>query len=490
MTFKLALHLKRLCAGPLALAAMGCASLSAQPPGPAPAHLAKFREGVDWAAVGDEAARLLSGYLQVDTSNPPGNELLGAQYLAAVLAKEGIDSELVEHRPGRASLIARLRGDGTEAPLCLLSHIDVVPADASAWPKGKGPFSGTIDENGVIWGRGALDMKGMGAIELMTLLLLKRQGVPLRRDVVLLAVADEEVDNFGAREIAEKHWDKVGCSHLVNEGGLGIRDLFIEGQTIFAISVAEKGLLWLRMVARGEAGHGSTPIPGRAPDRLIRALGKLAARQDDPYVTPALYQMLAEAGDHAGGIEGFVLKRPSLVNLMVMDRLLSNPPARAAIVNTVSVTGFSGADSVNVVAPEVSAQLDCRLLPGTSPAAMLAQLQGIIDDPGIELQVLQASPATENGWDDPFYRALVRHTLDGRPHAAAGPVLSPGFTDSIFFRRRGVKAYGLVPFEVTKHEAATMHGRDERVSVKNVRDGVRILFRAVVDVSAAGGPSI
>jgi acetylornithine deacetylase/succinyl-diaminopimelate desuccinylase-like protein len=420
----------------------------------------------------------------VDTSNPPGNELLGAKYLAALLSKEGIESEFIEHRPGRASLIARLRGNGTEAPLCLLSHIDVVPANASAWPEGKGPFSGTIDDEGMIWGRGALDMKGMGAIQLMTMLLLKRLGVPLRRDIVLLAVADEEVDNFGAREIAEKHWDKVGCSHLVNEGGLGIRDLFIEGQTLFAISVAEKGLLWVRMVARGEAGHGSTPLPGRAPDRLVRALGKLSSREDDPYITPSLYQMLAEAGHHAGGIEGFVLRRPSLVNLMVMDKLLANPPARAAITNTVSVTGFEGSEGVNVVPSEVAALLDCRLLPGKSPATMLAELRSIIDDPEIELQILQASPATENDWDDPLYRALVRHTLDGRPHAAAGPILSPGFTDSIFFRKRGVKAYGLIPFEVTKEEAATMHGRNERVSVANVRDGLKVLYRAVVDVSA------
>ncbi len=468
------------CSGMLA----GCAARPIQPPGPAPKHAKAYDARVDWKTAGAEAAQLLSAYIQVDTSNPPGNELAGAEFLADVLAKEQIESEIITHLPGRASLVARLDGDDSERPLCMLSHIDVVPADEDAWPEGKGPFSGTIDEDGVLWGRGALDMKGMGAIEVMTMLLLARYDVPLRRDLVLLAVADEEVDNTGAREIAEKHWDKVGCSHMVNEGGFGIKDLFSDGQTVFAISVAEKGFLWLRMIARGEAGHGSTPIPGRAPDRLIRALTKISQREDQPYVHDSLYQLLAETGDHAGGIEGFVMQRPELVNLLVMDRLLDNPPARATITNTISVTGFAGQENVNVVPSEVSAQLDCRVLPGTSPAQMLMDVKALVDDPKIEFDVLGAAPSTWNDWDDPFYYALVRHSLAGRPHAAAGPVLAPGFTDSMFFRKRGVKAYGLIPFEISKEEAATMHGRHERVSVNNVHDGLRILFNAVVDVAA------
>lgn len=471
--------------GAAAVGLVCCASLPTHPAGPppqgAPAHYAR----VDWKAAGDDAAQLLSAYLQVDTSNPPGNELAGAEFIADVLATEGIESEIITHSPGRASLIARVRGDGSERPLCLLSHIDVVPADAEAWPDGKGPFSGTIDEDGVIWGRGALDMKGMGALEIMTMLLLKRHDVPLRRDVVLLAVADEEVDNTGAREIAEKHWDKVGCSHLINEGGFGIEDLFSEGQTVFAVSVAEKGFLWLKMVARGEAGHGSTPIPGRAPDRLVRALGKLSEREDQPYVHESLYQLLTEAGDHAGGIEGFVMQRPELVNLLVMDRLLENPPARATITNTISVTGFEGmGTSPNVIPSEVSAQLDCRVLPGTTPAQMLLELRDTVDDPEIEFQVLGAAPSTWNDWNDPLYFALVRHSLAGRSHATAGPVVAPGFTDSMFFRKRGVQAFGLIPFEISKEEAATMHGRHERVSVENVHDGLEALFKSVVDVSA------
>jgi acetylornithine deacetylase/succinyl-diaminopimelate desuccinylase-like protein len=477
-------HLKlSTCALAAATGITACAALPTQPPGPPPPNSKIYDARVDWPAAGDETVKVLSSYLQLDTSNPPGNEIIAAEFMASVLAREGIDSELIMHRPRRPSLIARLKGSGADRPLCLLSHTDVVPADASAWPPDKGPFSGKIDDKGEIWGRGALDMKGMGAIELMTMVLLKRYDIPLRRDIVLIAVPDEEVDNIGARELATNYWDKIGCSHMINEGGFGIKDLFTEGQTIFAISVAEKGYLWTRMIARGEAGHGSTPIPGRAPDRLIRALGKLAAREDDPYIHPSLYQLLAESGAQAGGIEGFVMQRPELVNMLVMDRLLANPPARAAITNTVSVTGLEGQESFNVVAPKVSAQLDCRLLPGTSPEQMLTNLKTVVDDPKIEFDVLGAAPSTWNDWNDRFYFALARHVLAGRTNAAVGPVLAPGFTDSTFFRERGVMAFGLIPFEISREEAATMHGRNERVSVKNVHDGVRILFNSVVDVA-------
>ena len=211
---------------------------------------------VDWPAAGEEAARVLSGYLAIDTRNPPGNESAGARYLAALLAREGIASQLVEHAPGRSSLIARVRGTGAAPPLCLLSHIDVAEANAGEWPADKGPLSGRI-EGGMVWGRGALDMKGMGAIELMTLLWIKRLEVPLRRDLILLAVADEEVENRGMQELVERRWKQLGCSHLVNEGGLGLKGGLFPGQTVFAISVAEKGVLWLKMIARGQGGHGS-----------------------------------------------------------------------------------------------------------------------------------------------------------------------------------------------------------------------------------------
>jgi len=443
-------------------------------------------ERIDWRAAGDEAARVLAGYLRVDTRNPPGNESAGARYLARVLEEEGIASEIIEHAPGRGSLVARLKGSGEEPPLCLLSHIDVATAEAREWPEGKGPLSGTIDDQGMIWGRGALDMKGMGAIELMTLVWLKRLEVPLRRDVVLLAVADEEVDNTGMREIVDRHWGRIACSHLVNEGGLGLRDALFKGQTVFAISVAEKGVMWVKMIVRGEGGHGSTPMPGHTTRRLIEALGRLLKRAPTPRMDPTLEELFARVGEQRGGLAGFVLKRPALVRGLLMDRLMDKPGTRAALVDTVNITVLdTGGNQPNVVPTEASASLDIRLLPGTRPEAVIAELQRLTgNDPNIRFERTHYFPTRESPRDDPFYRALARHAVAGRDDAVAGPVLSIGFTDSLFARQRGTRAYGLVPFEVTEEEAKTMHAPNERVSVQNVRRGLRVLLSAVIEVSA------
>ena len=469
----------------VALLTCACATLPRADFGVDPPELAAWRNGVKWPEAGQEAARLLSGYLQVDTANPPGNETRGAQYLAGLLQKEGIPSEIVEFAPGRGSLMARLKGNGSEKPLCLLSHIDVVPAEAKNWQQP--PFSGLIDANGDIWGRGALDMKGMGLIETMTLVWLKRLNVPLKRDVILLAVADEEVDNRGMQYIVDKFWPQIDCSQLVNEGGMGIRDAMTPGQTIFAISVAEKGLLWLKMIAHGKAGHGSTPIPGRAPERLLDALAKIRARHSEAVWQDSTRETLAQVGHDAGGLTGYVLTRPALQTALAQSKLMANPGTRAAMIDTVNVTGFGGAEEPNVVPAEVWAQLDCRLLPGHKPMELLADLVKTVDDSNVRFEVLYKADANASPWDDPFYRALARHAVAVRPNAVAGPVLSPGYTDSLLARPLGVHAYGFVPFATTQDEAGTMHGENERVSSDNVRDGLRVLFGAVVDVAALPG---
>ena len=469
----------------LLVALTACATIPRADLGTSPADLARWRDGVDWTTAGEEAVRVLSAYLAVDTSNPPGNETRGAQFLADILTKEGIASEISEFAPGRGSLIARLPGSGAQKPLCLLSHIDVVPAEAARWKQP--PFSGLIDQNGMIWGRGALDMKGMGVLELMTLVWLKRLHVPLSREVILLAVADEEVGNLGMRHVIDKHWGKIGCGHVVNEGGMGIRDALTPGQTVYAVSVAEKGLLWLRMYATGKAGHGSTVVPGRAPQRLLEALDKIRARHPEVTWQDSVRQTLAAVGHDAGGVTGFVLTRPALQNALVEGKLLANPGTAAAMTDTVNITGFGGANEPNVVPAEVWAQLDCRLLPGHKPDDLLAELKALVNDPNIRFEELHRAEANASPWDDDFYRALARHAVAGKSGVVVGPVLSPGFTDSLHLRPLGARAYGFVPFATSQEDAGTMHGENERVSRDNVVDGLRSLFRAVVDVAALPG---
>jgi acetylornithine deacetylase/succinyl-diaminopimelate desuccinylase-like protein len=457
----------------------GCAHV---PHATAPSHVRAAVQRIDWTTTGDEAARALSGYLQVDTRNPPGNERAGAEYLAKILRDEGIASEIADVAPGRAQLVARLPGTGKAPPLCLLSHIDVATAEASRWTHG--PLSGEIDDQGRIWGRGALDMKSTGIMELMTVLLLHRQKIPLNRDLVLLASADEEEGNTGAQALAAR-WTEFGCSHLLNEGGVGVKDVFFEGQTVYPISVAEKGALWIQLTARGEPGHGSTPRPGQATDRLLRAIERVKKIRHKPDIQPPMLDLLAAIGRDRGGVAGMVLRSPFLVRLLVTPKLLANPATAATITNTINVTGFGGAKEPNVLPSEVWALLDVRLLPGTSSDEMLARLGRAIDDPMVDLRVISKLEAEESRWDDPLFRALVTAVRDGRDRGiAVGPFISVATSDSQVIRPLGVTAYGIAPIELTKDELATMHGDDEYVSTANLRDGVRRLFSAIVAYAA------
>jgi acetylornithine deacetylase/succinyl-diaminopimelate desuccinylase-like protein len=453
----------------------------------APAHAAQYAD-LDWKTAGEEAVTVLQGYLRIDTFNPPGNETLGAEYLKAELMKDGLESVIHEFAPGRGTLVSRLVASkpSGEKPLCLLSHIDVVPAESATWPAETGPLSGALVD-GMIWGRGALDMKGMGTLELQTFRWLARKKVPLHRDVILLAVADEEVAEGGMKLVTEKLWSELDCGHVINEGGMGVRGLLTENQTAFAISVGEKGILWLRITAEGEAGHGSTPTDNRAPTRLVQALEKLATRAPKPRIQPSMYELLRRVGAKNGGVQGLVMQHPSLVDAFATRKLMAKPQTRAGVTDTCQVTGFEGKGSApNVIPSATSAIMDCRLLPGTTPKALQEELEGLVKDvTGIKFEVLQAFEAGISETDDPFFDALARHAVDGRDDAVAGPVISPGFTDSILARAKGARAYGFVPFDVTPEELATFHGRDERVSVKNVHRGLEVLYRAVVDVVAA-----
>lgn len=451
-----------------------------------PAHVVAARNKVDWSIAGDEAVRTLSAYLQVDTRNPPGDEDLGVSFLAERLDGWQIPWERLELAPGRSTLIARLKGSGAERPLCLMHHIDTVSAEADRWPEGKGPWSGAVAD-GFVWGRGALDMKGLGVLQLHVLGWLKKLEIPLDRDVVLLAVADEEAGNLGAKQLADPAvWERIGCSHLINEGGLGVKDALFEGQAIHAISVAEKGVLWVEVIAEGRAGHGSVPQPEEeAPERLRRAMEALEGYRPQYRIDPAMYELLANVGAQKGGLTGMVLRSKALVRTLAWGKLRGNPTTNATLHDTLHLTGMAGGEAPNVVPSRVSATYDCRLLPGTSPDAMLQRLQErVAKIPGISIRVIQSERSNGSPVDDPLYRAIAKYAVEGRPNAVAGPLLSVGFTDSIYLRPLEVAAYGYAFFEVDSETAETMHGHGERVPVDEVKEGLRRLFSVVVDQAA------
>jgi acetylornithine deacetylase/succinyl-diaminopimelate desuccinylase-like protein len=438
----------------------------------------------DFDALARETAERLTEYLRVRTVNPPGNETEGARWLQQVLAKEGIESEIFESSPGRGNLYARLRGTGARRPLILLSHIDVVPATPGAWKAD--PWSGEV-RDGEIWGRGALDMKGQGVIELMTMIALKRRGVPLARDLILVANADEETGSTGAEWFAR---EKAGlirdAEFLINEGGGNQMD--DAGRVLYyGVAVTEKVPYWLRLTARGSPGHGSVPRPDNAAARLSRALGRIAVHETPLRVTPPAAQFFRDLStrerdprrrrwlaDPAGAI------RTRAGRAFFTSDLYFN----ALLRNTVSITGLKGSDKTNVIPPEASAELDVRLLPDVRPAEFLAELRAVIADSGIEITPLRPDREASTS---PLSGALVeaiREAVDTMdPGALITTPMLAGYTDSYYYRALGIGAYGLDPFRTTVEEDRTVHGNDERVSLANLRFGVEFFYRVVERVA-------
>jgi acetylornithine deacetylase/succinyl-diaminopimelate desuccinylase-like protein len=450
---------------------------------PAPAA-AQQRGAPDFDALGVEAAERLGEYIRVRTVNPPGNETAGAKWLQQALAREGIAAQIFESSPGRGNLYARLPGNGSRRPIVLLSHIDVVPATDSAWQVG--PWSGET-RHGAVWGRGALDMKGTAIVELMTLIALKRRGVPLSRDIILVANADEETGSTGAEWFArEKRGLLRDAEFLLNEGGHN--RLGPEGQTeYYGIGVTEKVPYWLRISARGSPGHGSIPRPDNAAARIARALGRVAAYRTPVKLTPPAEQYFRDLATR----ERDPRQRRWLADPAAALRdsagarfFASNLYWDAILRNTISITALKGSDKTNVIPPEASAELDVRLLPGERPADFLRELRRVIADSLVEITPLRPErQATTSPLDGPMIAAIREAVQAMEPGALITTPMLAGYTDSYYYRAIGIGAYGISPFRLSEEDARTVHGNDERVTVENLRFGVEFMYRIVERVA-------
>lgn len=438
----------------------------------------------DFEDLGMEAAERLGEYIRVRTANPPGNETAGARWLQQVLAREGIRSEIFESSPGRGNLYARLPGTGAKRPIVLLSHIDVVPATDSAWQVP--PWSGEV-RFGAVWGRGALDMKGTAVVELMTLIALKRRGVPLSRDVILVANADEESGSTGAEWfVREKGGLLRNAEYLLNEGGHN--RLSAEGRTqYYGIGVTEKVPYWIRISAYGSPGHGSIPRPDNAAARLSRALGRIAAWRPPVRLTPPAeryFKALAPREPDPRRRAWLADPAAALRDTAGLRFYTSNLYYDAILRNTVSITVLQGSDQTNVIPAEASAELDVRLLPGERPADFVAALRGVIADSLVEITPLRPErQATTSPLDGPMLDAIREAVEAMEPGALITTPMLAGYTDSYYYRALGIGAYGISPFRLSEVDARTVHGHDERVTIENLRFGVEFMYRIVERVA-------
>jgi acetylornithine deacetylase/succinyl-diaminopimelate desuccinylase-like protein len=425
----------------------------------------------------DEAVQRAKEYLRINTSNPPGNEVASMQWFARMLAQEGIPFDTVTTAPGRGNIWARLKG-GTEPALVLLHHMDVVPADRRYWDVD--PFAADV-RNGDIYGRGALDTKMLGIVHFQTFLALHRLKVPLNRDVIFMATADEEAGGaLGAGWIVKNRPEAFrGAGFVLNEGGSG--DVGEGGRQQFGIEVTQKVPLWLKLVVTGNPGHGSQPQVSTAVTRLIRALERLRTYEFTPRIVPAVDAYFKGIAPNAGPWQAaFQDMAKAVQDRTFLPRLQAEAPAAAALTrNTCSITMLEGSNKINVVPPEASAQIDCRTLPDQNHDAFIAELTAVINDPGIRIEKILGFVPAVSPQDNLAYRAMVDVTRKHFPQAVVIPLVQTGFTDSHFFRGLGIPSYGYDPFLIPADQQGGVHGNNERMSEANVRRGTAIMLEVV-----------
>jgi acetylornithine deacetylase/succinyl-diaminopimelate desuccinylase-like protein len=413
----------------------------------------------DWKAVEAEAIRTIQSYIRIDTSNPPGEVTKAADFLVAILEREGVPVKRYESGPGRSIVLGRLKGSGSAKPLVLLHHMDVVPTDPGRWRHA--PFGAEIAD-GKIWGRGTMDMKGLGVVQLMAFLSLKRQNVPLARDVILMAVPDEETGGaLGADWMRENHYADFDPEYIIDEGGFGSRDLFAPGKLVFGISIAEKKILWLKLRAEGIAGHGSQPHDQNPNDRLTRALARLLSQPLPTSRFGVLETMKSRIG-------------PLAVNKF------NNAIQHSTISITSLRSGVGDPPKANVIPSVAEATLDCRVLPGTTKDQWLAEIRRRLGDPEIKIEIVyEGEDPIVTTQDSALYRALESAVKRKHPDAIVTPITVPYGTDSNDFRPRGVKSYGFTPVIVPAAGVMSMHGDAEFLPVDAVGPAIQILFEAL-----------
>jgi acetylornithine deacetylase/succinyl-diaminopimelate desuccinylase-like protein len=433
--------------------------------------------GPDFDAMAAEAADILQRYIRVNTTNPPGSEELAADFLAAILASDGIESTKLVSDPGRANLHATLTSHTGEKPLVLLNHTDVVPVEAEHWDVD--PFAGVV-KDGYIWGRGALDMKGMGILELVVFLTLKRSGARLKRPVRFFAVADEEAgSDYGVEWLDTHHPELMDDSaFVINEGGYGAETFLGVERPLFGVSMSEKSPLWLRIRATGRPGHGSAPHDDNCLDRVVRAMHRIQHWQRPLTLTEPVAQSLRVAHE-----EGYLAMDPD--KAPIEELIERHRQLRTIVTNTISATGLRSGVKHNVIPASAEATIDCRLVPGFEHDQFIAEINRLIDDPKVQVETVFGSESPSTSPDTELHDAIREACGAVMPDAAILPRVSAGFTDSRTFRRRGIPSYGFVPMLLGPNEMGGQHGNNERVSLKNLRLGVEVLYRVVEKVCVA-----
>jgi acetylornithine deacetylase/succinyl-diaminopimelate desuccinylase-like protein len=435
----------------------------------------------------DLAVQWQREYLRIDTTNPPGNEARAADFFKKILDQEGIENRLLSYAPVRADLWARIPHNtaAPQRPIILLNHMDVVTSNPSHWKVP--PFSAEILD-GSIYGRGAQDMKNEGLAQFMVLVMLKRERVELNRDVIFLAVSDEEVDGTGSDWFIAHQPDLLGnAEFLINEGGENL--LEHNGHVKYVgVDVGEKSTCWLHLVAHGRAGHGSIPIADSAPNRLVRALNRIITYRTPLKVLPVVEEFLRAMAPYESPAraEKFRDIRRALEDKDFQHEVEQDESLNYLLRDTIALSMLGGSAQTNVIPPEAWANLDVRLLPGDDPKEFLESIRRVVNDPNVSVEPLNSDfrVANSSPTNTALYSAIQKVAAQYFPGTPVVPRLDSGYTENQRYRPLGIQAYGFTPYASTEEEGSTEHGNDERIRVEEVRRGFRVLYD-VVTVFAA-----
>src|SRR5271154_1618507 len=434
-----------------------------------------------------EAVGWLQGFLRINTTNPPGNELVAAKYLADILQKNGIPSDIFESTPGRGILIARLSATAVPDParaLLLMGHLDVVGVNKAKWTVD--PFGAEL-KDGYIYGRGAIDDKSMTIANLAVFIAIKRSGVRLTRDIIFLSEGDEEAGGENGMKFAvEKHWDKIAAGYALNEGGhIELKD----GKVQFVgIAASEKVPVNVDVIATGVSGHASLPRRDNAVVHLAAAIAKIGTYETPVQfntVSRAYFEGLAKVEDTETAKWMEALNSPDRGEHAA--RYLSNTNSfwNAALRDTISPTMLQAGIRSNVIPPEARAVMNIRLLPGNQIEPLIGKLRTLVNDPQIRFEVQQSDQETapSSSLDSDLYKTITRIAPQVFPGTVAFPMMDTFATDSARLRLRSVQAYGLLPFPLTSEDEWRMHSEDERIPIASFHKGIEFLFAIVNDFS-------
>ena len=440
----------------------------------------------DWAAVEEETLRHFQALLRFDTSDPPGRELPAAEYLRDVLEAEGIAVEMLSVDPERPNVVARLKGDGSQEPLLIMAHTDVVNVDPEKWTFP--PFSATVD-GGYVYGRGAVDDKDNLAAGLMVMLELKRQNIPLSRDVIFLAESGEEgATEYGIEFMVNEHFEKIDAEFCLAEGGSVAR---VNREVVYGgVQTVEKLPYRLELAARGVAGHGSVPLQNNSVVRLAKAISAIADWRSPIRLNETTYtyfERLASISPPDAG-ERYLAVLDSGRASEADEYFLAYEPRHASMLrSSLSPTIFDAGYRINVIPSESRASVDFRALPDENIQDYLEQIREVIDDDSIEVSLGQRNtrPAGQASINTTAFSAIEQN-LQEHYGVITLPTMSTGATDMAYLRARGVQCYGIGP-AIDREDAALgfgAHSDQERILISEMNRFVRFNWDLVLDIAA------